>query len=65
MIASRPLHLFYSHGEPLVKACVAKGTHYCDITGETPFVRYNINKYHEEAEKKVLDSILVIIASGG
>ena len=32
-----------------MKACVEAGTHYCDITGETPFIRRIIDKYHDEA----------------
>lgn len=35
-----------------MKACVEAGTHYCDITGETTFVRRMIEKYHDEALEK-------------
>eukprot|EP00735_Rhodelphis_limneticus_P008763 TRINITY_DN2247_c0_g1::TRINITY_DN2247_c0_g1_i1::g.6796::m.6796 TRINITY_DN2247_c0_g1::TRINITY_DN2247_c0_g1_i1::g.6796 ORF type:complete len:447 (-),score=142.84,sp/Q7D745/Y2525_MYCTO/35.59/3e-66,Saccharop_dh/PF03435.13/4.1e-24,NAD_binding_10/PF13460.1/5e-05,Epimerase/PF01370.16/0.00038,NmrA/PF05368.8/0.00099,3Beta_HSD/PF01073.14/0.015 TRINITY_DN2247_c0_g1_i1:132-1472(-) len=40
---------FMRLGEPLVEACVANKTHYCDTTGETPFVRSMIDKYHAQA----------------
>mmetsp|Transcript_46341 Transcript_46341/g.116699 ORF Transcript_46341/g.116699 Transcript_46341/m.116699 type:complete len:417 (-) Transcript_46341:127-1377(-) len=43
---------FLRYGETLVKACIQAGTHYCDITGETVFVRRMIDKYHEEAKRK-------------
>lgn len=39
------------YGEPLVKACVTHGTHYCDLTGEPEFVNNMISRYHVEAEK--------------
>jgi short subunit dehydrogenase-like uncharacterized protein len=35
------------HGEPVIEACVANGAHYADLTGEMPFVRRMIDKYHE------------------
>ena len=31
------------HGLPLVRACAAAGTHYCDLTGEVAFVRQSID----------------------
>ncbi|MBI5256128.1 MAG: saccharopine dehydrogenase NADP-binding domain-containing protein [Burkholderiales bacterium] len=37
------------HGSTLVAACVAQGTHYVDITGETPWVREIIERHHAEA----------------
>ncbi|MFN0083937.1 MAG: saccharopine dehydrogenase family protein [Blastocatellia bacterium] len=40
---------FAIHGGPLVDACVRLGTHYADITGETPWVRELIDRYHETA----------------
>jgi len=43
---------FMKHGEPLVAACVKTGTHYVDSTGESPFVRNIIKKYHKEAREK-------------
>lgn len=45
----------YAHyGAPLVEACVAEGTHYCDITGEVPFIRAMIDAHHETAQQKRL-----------
>ena len=41
-----PFEIF---GGPLVAACVAQGTHYVDITGETPWVRGLIDAHHEAA----------------
>lgn len=41
-----PFDLF---GGPLVAACVAQGTHYVDITGETPWVRGLIERHHDQA----------------
>lgn len=38
------------YGKTLVDACAANGTHYCDITGEVPFVRASIDDNHERAK---------------
>lgn len=43
---------FALHGEALVKACVAAGTHYCDITGEPEFVKTVLRNYDAEAKAK-------------
>jgi short subunit dehydrogenase-like uncharacterized protein len=40
---------FALYGSALVAACVQHGTHYCDITGETPWVRAMIDRHHEQA----------------
>lgn len=40
---------FTLYGEPLVRACVQSGTHYVDSTGETPWVRRMIDRYHDQA----------------
>ena len=37
------------YGGPLVAACAANGTHYCDLTGETPFIRTTIDQHHARA----------------
>ena len=37
------------YGSALVAACVARRTHYVDITGETPWVRQMITRHHEQA----------------
>lgn len=43
---------FTKYGTALVAACVKVGTHYADITGEAPWVRSLIDKYHAEAKEK-------------
>jgi short subunit dehydrogenase-like uncharacterized protein len=40
---------FALYGTKVVDACVRFGTHYVDITGETPWVRMLIDRYHEKA----------------
>lgn len=40
---------FALHGSALVQACVEQGTHYVDITGETPWVRQMIERHHTRA----------------
>ncbi|KAJ5712621.1 hypothetical protein N7493_009089 [Penicillium malachiteum] len=42
-----PYHLYSS---PVVEACANKGTHYLDVTGETPWIKLMIDKYHETAK---------------
>lgn len=42
-----PYHLYSS---PVVEACARKGTHYLDVTGESPWVLEMIEKYHEIAK---------------
>jgi len=37
------------YGEPVIKACVANGAHYLDLTGEIPFVRRMIDAFHDRA----------------
>ncbi len=39
-------------GTPIVDACVAAGTHYTDITGETAWVRELIDRYHDQAAEQ-------------
>jgi short subunit dehydrogenase-like uncharacterized protein len=43
-----PFALF---GSALVAACIEHGTHYCDITGETTWVRQMIDAHHERAAR--------------
>lgn len=38
------------YGEALVKACVSTGTDYCDITGESQWMKRMISRYSEQAE---------------
>jgi short subunit dehydrogenase-like uncharacterized protein len=40
---------FALYGNALVDACVRFKTHYVDITGETPWVRTLIDRYHRQA----------------
>lgn len=40
---------FAQHGKRLVASCAKNGTHYCDITGEVPFIRHSIDENHERA----------------
>jgi short subunit dehydrogenase-like uncharacterized protein len=40
---------FARYGTPIVDACVRLKTHYVDITGETPWVKTLIDRYHEQA----------------
>jgi short subunit dehydrogenase-like uncharacterized protein len=39
------------HGSELVAACVERGTHYCDLTGEVPWVRKMIDQHHQAAQR--------------
>ncbi|WP_372965102.1 trans-acting enoyl reductase family protein [Marinobacter sp.] len=39
------------YGEPLIKACVATGTDYCDLTGEVQWIRKMIERYENQAKK--------------
>ena len=38
-------------GQSVVKACAEQGTHYCDITGETDFVRRMIDAHDDTARR--------------
>lgn len=42
---------FSLYGEPVIAACARYGRDYLDITGETPFIRSMIERYHYEAQK--------------
>lgn len=45
---------YLKYGESLVKSCIENNAHYCDLTGEAPFIYNMIKKYHDQAvEKKV------------
>lgn len=52
---------FALYGSELVAACVRHGTHYVDITGETPWVRSLIDKHHARA---ALDGTRIIPCCG-
>lgn len=40
---------FALYGDALVETCVRYGVHYVDITGESPWVRSLIDRFHEQA----------------
>jgi len=40
---------FGVHGRKLAATCARSGTHYCDITGEVPFIRASIDENHDKA----------------
>jgi short subunit dehydrogenase-like uncharacterized protein len=42
---------YAKYGAEIVAACVRNGTDYCDLTGETHFVRAMIDAHHEEAQR--------------
>lgn len=42
---------FWKIGTPLVEECVAAGVHYCDITGESAWVKEIIAKFHTRAQE--------------
>ncbi|OQE27772.1 hypothetical protein PENSTE_c004G08081 [Penicillium steckii] len=41
---------YFKYSEPVVEACANNGTHYLDVTGETPWIKIMIDKYHETAK---------------
>ena len=40
---------YAKYGATLVAACIAAGTHYCDLTGEPQFIRRMIDAHHDDA----------------
>jgi short subunit dehydrogenase-like uncharacterized protein len=42
---------FARYGSELVAACAEAGTHYCDLTGEVPWMRRMIDAHHERARQ--------------
>ncbi|ERH14068.1 MAG: hypothetical protein J07HB67_00030 [halophilic archaeon J07HB67] len=40
---------YTTYGSPMVAACAAAGTDYCDLTGEVNWVREVVDRYHETA----------------
>ena len=42
---------YMQHGGLLIEACADHGVHYCDLTGEVPFIRRAIDDLHERAQK--------------
>ncbi|RAR62471.1 short subunit dehydrogenase-like uncharacterized protein [Paraburkholderia unamae] len=39
------------YGEPLIKVCVESGTDYCDLTGETQWIKRMIEQYESTAQR--------------
>lgn len=39
------------YGSKLVAACARAGVHYCDLTGESPWVKDMIDMHHAEAKR--------------
>ncbi len=39
------------YGEPMVKACVETGTDYCDLTGETQWIKLMVERYQQQAQQ--------------
>jgi short subunit dehydrogenase-like uncharacterized protein len=39
------------YGEPVIAACIEAGCHYLDATGEIPFVRRTIDRFHARARE--------------
>lgn len=39
------------YGKDLAAACAAEGCHYCDLTGEVPFMRHLIDEHHDTARR--------------
>ena len=40
---------YAKYGSPLVAACVANGTHYCDLAGEAQWIRRMVDQHHDAA----------------
>ncbi|PYH91437.1 hypothetical protein BO71DRAFT_48308 [Aspergillus ellipticus CBS 707.79] len=53
-----PYHLYST---PVVEACASNGTHYVDATGETPWLKDIVEKYHETAK---LNGAIIIPSLG-
>lgn len=52
---------FALYSEPVVTACMEHQTHYVDITGETPWIKSLIDRYHERAQHS---SVIILPACG-
>lgn len=42
---------YIKYGKLLVSSCANNGTHYCDLTGEVPFIRESIDSNNEIAKE--------------
>ena len=43
---------YSKYGSLLVKSCIKTNTHYCDLAGETQWIRKIVDTYHQEAKNK-------------
>jgi len=43
---------YAKYGSNVVGACVENGTHYCDLSGEVPWMRRVIDEHHEDARER-------------
>ena len=43
---------YYRYSTPVVQACAENGTHYLDVTGESPWVFELIQKFHDAAKAR-------------
>ncbi|MEM7330950.1 MAG: saccharopine dehydrogenase NADP-binding domain-containing protein [Chloroflexota bacterium] len=41
---------YAKYGDLLVEVCVEQGVDYCDLTGEVPWIRKNVESFHEKAQ---------------
>ena len=48
---------YHKYGTAVVEACAETGTHYLDVTGELPWVRDMVTKYHDTAKSN--DAIMI------
>ena len=42
---------YLKYGHLLVKSCAENGTHYCDLTGEVPFIKESIDQFDKIAKE--------------
>ncbi len=52
---------YAKYGSELVAACVASGTHYCDLAGETPWIRQMIDRHQAGA---VSSGAMIVMSCG-
>ena len=48
---------YAKYGSNLIEACIKTNTNYCDITGETQWIRKMIDKYHTRAKENKIKII--------
>ena len=42
---------YLKYGHLLLQSCAMNGTHYCDLTGEVPFIKESIDQFNQLAKK--------------